>query len=256
MTTLSQAPLIEVIFEIRWGEEEGSPQGGLALKFPDEDQDLFKGRFQAAIEGLGFTSVERPYPAGIPHVPSLRFRRAPNTWPCYQVGLGIFTTNQINDGYDWSTFKENVLQGIHLFDKTRDVGLADIPNVMIELRYQDGFMFGEYESATAFLSDKLEITFDAPSEFIKSELLEENIEGQKLQFMLKSKIPNGVTSVTLEQGLINGQPGFVMNTAVRSSNEQFTPSSELMPQWLEEAHEVHRHAFRTLISPTYARTFK
>ena len=103
MPQLSQAPLIEAIFEIRWGSPQPAKGGMVNWNFDDEDTSFFVGQFHGVAKARGYSTVERPNPTGlsIPHVVTHRFRPKPNVWPCYQIGLGIATVNQINDGYEW-----------------------------------------------------------------------------------------------------------------------------------------------------------
>ena len=136
------------------------------------------------------------------------------------------------------------------------LGLEKLPQPGMELRYQDGFTLKEGESAQEFLQNKLEITFHPPRSFLQHEALKPEVEDQKMQFLLKTLDPKGGLVVALEKALINGQPGFVMNTALRSLGEDCPPLNEQsISAWLDDAHSIHKHAFNTLISPTYAKEF-
>ncbi len=120
MATLSEAPLIESIIEIRWGEHKIEPNKPVEFKFSAEDTDFFPGQFHSIANSYGFVFVERinkDVPPFIPHVVRYRFRRTEGTWPCYQIGLGIFTVNQVNEGYNWGTFKKDILTGLEMLER-------------------------------------------------------------------------------------------------------------------------------------------
>ena len=84
-----KAPLIEAIFEIRWGRKDQN-----SFEYSNNEQSLFPGQISAHASNEGFTEVESfnfgpaPSRALIPQRITHRFRVGPNTWPCIQLGLG------------------------------------------------------------------------------------------------------------------------------------------------------------------------
>lgn len=262
MAILTQAPLIEAIFELRWGQISRDPtSGGMRFSFSSEDTDFFPGQFHGLVSAEGFATAERVNPdipmPGLPHTVSYRFRRAPDTWPCYQIGTGIFSANQVNDGYAWKTFKSDILSGLTLLDKGHPSGLSNLPGIGVELRYQDGFLFEQDESPRDFLQAKMEMGFAVPDAFIASANLDEQLQGNKIAFHLGVKKPTGILLISLDQASINGKPGFVMNTSLRSADgAQPELSLKELEQWLDDAHKIQQHAFSTLISKKYAGSFQ
>jgi uncharacterized protein (TIGR04255 family) len=170
MTILANAPLIEAIFEIRWGNFKIDPVSkGQELFFPRDEIDFFFGKFRTIAESIGYSYVERVLPEEaplIPHFVCFRFRKSPNTWPCYQIGLGVFTTNQVTDGYDWEKFKQDIINGIDYLDRGHPLGLEKLPFIRIELRYRDGLLFRPQESPIDFLNKNMELELKLPSEFL------------------------------------------------------------------------------------------
>ncbi len=258
MTTLPKAPLIETIVEIRWGKVIKSPGKPVSFSFPHDDTDFFPGQFQAIAKKKGYTLIERPNKEAplIPHLVKYRFRPSENTWPCYQIGLGILTINQTVEGYDWETFKESVMNGINMLDMGHPVGLSNLPAIGIEMRYQDGFLFEQNETSADFLRNKLEIELKFPDEFSSSPNLTDNVKGE-FSVTIEASKPKGIVNINLLEGLINGKPGFIMDTIVRSVDEHKPRfESKILSQWLEEAHEIQRIVFKSLINPTYSKSFK
>lgn len=261
MPTLSNAPLVEVWTQLRWGEAKKDEMGNLTeFSFPMEDTDFFPGQFRDIAKQAGFSHVERvnpQIPPIAPHVVTYRFRREPNSWPCYQIGLGIFTVNQVNDGYSWNKFKGDAIEGLKVLDKGHPLGLEKLNGFGIELRYRDGFLLREGQTPLAFLSDNFKIGFLPPRAFLDHQHLGSNISGMRLGFSLNLLKPLGELVLEISQGIINGKPGLVMDTIVRSHGEKrpdFTFSA--IADWLEDAHSIQRHAFMELIDPVFARTFK
>jgi uncharacterized protein (TIGR04255 family) len=258
MTQLSKAPLVEAIFELRW-DLAGTDNGQLLVPTPSEEAEFFVGQFHGVAKLEGFSEVERLNPnlqIQIPHVISHRFRRSPNTWPCYQIGLGIFTVNQINEGYAWSSFKTNIAKGLELLNSGHPSTLASLPLVGVDLTYQDGMIFEPGESASDFLKKKLNFGYEPPKDLI-SEVSDGGVaQGYSIGFQIPIKKPAGLLIVELQEALINGILGFAMNTRIRSINLNVpTATQDGIIAWLEEAHKIQKIAFDKLINPTFAKSF-
>jgi uncharacterized protein (TIGR04255 family) len=261
MTILSNAPLIEAIFEIRWGNLKIDPVSkGKELFFSRDEIDFFFGKFRTIAESVGFSHVERIFPEEAPPIPHLvcfRFRKSPNTWPCYQIGIGVFSVNQVNDGYEWELFKQDILNGIDYLDRGHPVSLEELPFIRMDLRYRDGLLFKEGDSPINFLNKNMEIELKLPNDFVESELLSDPISGTKISFNLKTVKPEGSLIINLSQGTINARPGFILDAITRcTKNDVAKLNKTIIRDWLEETHEIQRHAFRKLINPMFARSFQ
>lgn len=263
MAELSQAPLIEAIFELRWGtvEQATGPGKDIQFTFSKSDEDLFLKQFATKGTENDFVIHERINEAlpesMIPHVITNRYRQGDNKWPCYQAGLGLFTVNQVNDGYSWCTYKRDILRGLELLHEAHPVGLHMLPSIGVELRYQDGFVLDEGETTAQFLKDKMEVNFALHEDFLSLSKISGELQGSKIAFHLKISDPAGILLTSLDEAHINGRLGFVMTTTVRSA-DGLQPEFALnkLSDWLEKAHDIQKHAFDTLIKQTYARTFK
>lgn len=262
MTDLSNAPLLEAWIQLRWGTiQKSTPSANITeFTFPPEDVDYFVGQFREFARRGGFVHVERVTPpmiSPLPHAVTHRFRREPNHWPCLQIGLGIFTVNQVNDGYGWEKFKKDVSSGLALLDTGHPLGLSNLPKLGVELSYRDGFLFKEGETAIDFVAGNLHVGFQPPRDFLDYPHLDREPSGISIHFKHTVSRPTGELIIEIKQGLINGQPGIIMDTIVRSTGDH-TPDFETcaIEAWLEEAHDLQRHAFKSLIDPVYARTFQ
>lgn len=259
MSQLSKAPLVEAIFELRWGATEKVPDGQL-VKFPLEETEYFVGQFHGVAKKEGYSVVERinaGFPAQLPHIVSHRFRRSQNTWPCYQIGLGLFAVNQINDGYTWKTFKATIEKGLELLNKGHPNGLEALPLIGVDLTYQDGMLFEAGESAAEFLKNKLNLGYEPPKDLLSEVSGGGVAQGNTISFQIPIKKPAGMLIVELQEAKINGSPGFAMSTRIRSL-EKDAPKATMadITAWLEEAHNAQKIAFDKLINPTFAKSFK
>jgi uncharacterized protein (TIGR04255 family) len=254
MTRLAKAPLIEAIVEIRWGLVKKDP-AGIQLNFPEEEGKFFPGQFRAIATSRGYKVIENVNQPPFPHLINYRFRKAQDSWPCLQIGTGIFTVNQINEGYDWEPFKTAVFEGIDILDKSHPKNLKGLSPFYIELRYRDGFFLEENETSSQFVKTKLNFGFEPPDDFLKSPFLDKKpVSGHVISFQVDTILPQGLLIFTLNEAIINGKKGFVMDTIMRSEPTKL--SLAFIKKWLEEAHTTQKHAFKTLIKPAYLGEFE
>lgn len=260
MSTLSQAPLIEAIFEIRWGRVKDKSPTLIAFEFSEADRVFFIGRFHGVAKDRGYTTVEAINPGlgGVPHIVTHRFRKAPNTWPCYQVGVGVMTANQVNEGYTWPTFKAVILDGISMLDSAHPDGIAGLPPIGMELKYQDGFVLNPGEEPTGFLREKLNFNFSVPPDLLSDNRVAiPSPKATTLGFELALEDPKGSLSVAINSALINGKNGLVMETTVRTADALFnTYDRSSIDNWLERVHDVQKMAFKAFINPAYMKSLQ
>jgi len=99
MSKLPNAPLIEVIFELRWEIKQKSD----LTKYQYLIGDLY-----SSIKG-DFPIRESLAPPEIPteiliNNPAHRFRSDKNQYPLVQVGPGLLTLNTTDENYFWNDF--------------------------------------------------------------------------------------------------------------------------------------------------------
>lgn len=112
MSKLPNAPLVEVIFEIRWDSKSPEELDKYAYLVGDlwaSVKDRFKHREQLIQAVLPVESY-----IGLP---AHRFWAKKNTYPLLQVGPGVLTINTLGDEYDWALFSKEVQYGADNFLK-------------------------------------------------------------------------------------------------------------------------------------------
>jgi len=150
---LPNAPLVEVVFEMRWALQ-GAP--GLPSVFHADPGFLqTQEAFTAKAAKMGFASRRDMQPG--PELPggytiSRRFyRAADHEFPLLQIGPGVYAANQSTD-YEWPSFRKQVLQGLRaVLDSYPDLPSFPMRPVHLELRYVDAF-----DEALAGTSDLLQ----------------------------------------------------------------------------------------------------
>lgn len=250
MSNLNPPPLIEAIFELRWGEVAPGE-----FNYTQEEQSLFAGKISASAASRGFTRCETMKQAGapisLPMIVSHRFRTAENKWPCYQVGLGLFTANQVAEGYAWLSFKETIATGVKIYNQAESEKLNLAKDTLqLILRYQDAFFPDAKETVKNYLNNHFNIEAGLPGSFIENEKLDGEKGSINIQFNTNTITPKGHIVIKIADAIINGRPGLLMETVVTSRAKDAIDgdlSEEALLSWVEEAHYLQKHAFKTLV---------
>jgi uncharacterized protein (TIGR04255 family) len=255
MGKIQNSPLVEAIFELRWGERQ---QG--QFEFPKEELDFFPGIFSQAVKNQGFIFSEKLNNENanlvLPFVVKHRFRAAENVWPCIQIGLGVFTINQIGnvsassadkDDYDWDTFKPQIESGLESLDASYPAGLEGLRSLRAILRYQDAFILGASETLESFVNNKMKTNIKVSDSFTDHPNISIDAKKIKLEFEHEVSTPDGVITISVMSAEVNGSSGIVMDTVVSSIIDDEKKTLRGLIEWCEEAHEIQRHAFDTII---------
>lgn len=261
MATLNNAPLLEVSFRLFWGRVTDELEPGARLSadftFSTEERQFFAGEFKRVAADQGFVHAEEGGGAQPrPFWPTAGFRREKGSYPFFQIGLGLLSVRQGREGYDWNQFKESVLLGITMLRESWHGDVADLPLLGADLLYSDAFEFAPQERATNFLEKNLRLKFDLPPDFLDHPALDPGSIGADIFFTMATKEPVGTLSFELLQTAPEPKPGYLMNTVLRSPFRENATTLDGLGDWLETAHQVQRHVFKTLIQPRFASTFQ
>jgi len=249
MTILIDPPLIEAIFQLYWGEVTPGQ-----FSYTQEEQTLFAGKISASASEQGYPvtqSIQQNSPMLMPMQVTHRFRKKNNTWPCYQVGLGIFTVNQISDGYEWASFKDSIKTGLNIFEQAEPGKLAAVSNTLsILLIYQDAFYPEPNISIEEYLRDNFQINAGLPDSFLKHNDINRNKSDVDINIKIELNNPKGMVSIKIANVIINDQPGLLMETIVQSKiigDLGGKTDTNSILSWVENAHNIQKHSFETLI---------
>lgn len=243
-------PLIEAIFELRWGEK--SPGN---FQFSEQERTLLPGQVSAAANKYGYRHVEviaafpgaQPGSVFVPGMVTHRFRRFPNAWPCLQVGLGVFTVNQVNEGYEWGSFQSAIDNGLKIFVDSHSDGLDSLSgSVSVHLRYQNGFYPKADQNVFDFMEESFHIKTSLPDQFLNHNHLNENEVGVNLNYSVKTQRASEEISVVIANAVINNRVGLLMDTAIHYRLEELSSSRIL--EWVNDAHLLQEHSFEALVN--------
>ncbi len=254
-TILNNKPLIEAIFELRWGLTTND-QG---LK-TDPNYKLLVGRIYDRLKDT-YPIPEQLMQASIPdelaaYVIQHRFRTKEGGWPLVQIGPGIMTLNDTNE-YVWGEFydKAKVVTQT-LLDAYAEAGQVLAVDTLI-LRYIDSVDFDfEKEDVFAFLNKCLKIDVSLGAGLFETTKVSSTPINLDMRLTFPSLAPKGALYVRFLRGVKDGAPALVWETQVQAAGEDAPNTGAEIVTWLGEAHELTHKWFFKMIEGKLLERFK
>ncbi|HEV2156364.1 TIGR04255 family protein [Bradyrhizobium sp.] len=256
---LPNAPLAEVVFELRW-----KLQGALPI-ITDPGIHPLLAAFTPRAAKAGFPLIKdmaRPEEI-VGHSVCRRYFTAPDaSFPILQIGPGVFASNQSSE-YTWASFRAQTLRGLKiLLDSYPTLQGFPFEPVHLELRYIDVFDesllntldFLEFANAGTHLS------LQVSESLFPTGVFESQSEGRvQIQRPLKRgglflvdlasaqlNVPNGKTALRLESKVM------LRDNIPKFRGARFLSQVE---EWLESAHNVTSPFFKRFMRPAVLEKF-
>ncbi len=253
-TSLQNAPLVELIAELRWiprvspaAQGRGSASAP-ASPFDIADSEEFFRRFGDAVYDQGFKQMERLFPEGA-QVPSdrvvCRYKHENKDTPMLvQAGSGIFSINALPPYKSWEDFRpwaENAISS--LLDSQKEPG-----EFSVSVRYINAFKGAVLEglSPTEFFDRKLGFAVNLPRA-----LADKMVAGGHIQSTSSVVIPIEGMKMTVNfgDGRVRGEPAAIMDTVAAADDDEIAPEVGAIMSHLDRAHSVLHEAFFDLTRP-------
>jgi uncharacterized protein (TIGR04255 family) len=244
--TFRNAPLIEMIAELRWGEAPAIQQN-LPFVMPSMGPDFeqFFMRFGGEVYQHGFQRTERLVPAGFPvfpYQPVFRYRRdaSGETALLFQVGSGVFTANATPPYRSWKTVQSSVRIGVESMLKVRRPAEINRPFNVLSLRYINAFgpeLTGGRDIAT-FARDVLGFDLKIPDAIIHR-VLPGSLISSQIQF--NTPLADGTSlSFLLGEGAINGEGKILLDMTVTDTRPTEPDSNLVMSKFTDARSFIHQ----------------
>jgi uncharacterized protein (TIGR04255 family) len=251
-TSFKNAPLVELIAELRWNDA-ASPAlapvaGGIRVQFGGNNHETLYMRFGAELYQQGFQNAERLIPPGFPVVnsqPVYRFKSSDKKLPVlYQVGPGLFTANATPPYRHWAEFRPVVRSGVVALLGAREDAEQAAPFSALSLRYIDAFRppLTRDLDVGRFLGEVLGINVVLPDAITKH-----LAKGASIKPFLQVTVPMESLSLamTFAEGGVNGAPAIVMDSNV-TTVEPIGPDVDEVMAMFERAHDVIHDIFLSM----------
>lgn len=242
MSKLPNAPLLEVIFEIKWQTVNqndivefqylhGDLYAELKSKYPFRENTLPPEIPMEAIRGI----------------PNYRFRKVQSGYPLVQLGLGILSVNTTEETYYWDDFKKEIEFVLDSFTKTfqKSESLNFTPN----LTYIDFFAFNmDNEDPVDFINNNFNLNIS--QSFLK---IDDANNCKEAILLLNYNIGADVLSLNLRNGAFNNKIGLVLETKIIGFNGIYT--RENLSEWINRTHIVASEVFKNIVKKDLYKTF-
>jgi uncharacterized protein (TIGR04255 family) len=263
---LPNAPLAEVVFELRWalqGEDSLPP----ALKVDPGFPTVVDG-FTAGARALGFAACRDMQPINQTAgwgVFRRHYVKPDQPFPILQIGPGIFAVNQSSE-YQWDEFRDLALDGLRLsmksYPRLKSFGFTP---AHIELRYIDVFDKDLIGTVDLFEFARSATTLHiALPEFMVAEPFATTDIRARIQAVFKLvKRKYSIFSFDLGSGTnaeaeIMRLESKVLSTSVDIPKMRLGRASSLddVKKWLEESHELTSAFFKSFVKSNILEKFR
>lgn len=241
MSKLPKAPLVEVIFEIKWNVSIGKQLQELEY-----------------LHGDLYPLLKEQYPfresvnSGIPpeisvHTPKNRFRTEPNGYPLVQVGTGIVTVNTIDAKYFWDDYEARVLDVIQKLQQVYTFKTNE--NVNLVLQYVD-FLKLDFTSLDILKYFEEYLNISIKQDFYKGPSFSKSVA-------LNLTFPTALGDLIFNIGRgkdAKGADGITIHTFLIRNNVK--PEHAIIKGWLSKAHDLCSTSFKQMTRGKLYDSFK
>lgn len=243
MANLPNAPLIEVILELRWQISE--------------QNDFEKYRF---LEGDLYNQIKGDYPYREPLVPinapfpiqmlknkpTLRFRTEETGWPLIQMGPGLITTNTIDANYEWDDFHSRINKVIDALYEVDFFGLQQ--ELSFTLKYFDFFEIDfKRKNALHFIENNLHIG-------LNQSILTTTKSPENIAINMSFQVEQGLYYLQLYKAIHKEIEGLIVETSIERSLG--AGNREEISNWLINAHDFTSDRFKQMTKGQLYKSFQ
>jgi len=239
MSKLPKAPLLEVIFEIKWDITNNND----IVKFQYLHGDLY------SILKNDYPKRENLVPAEVPidimkNNVMYRFKKDTG-YPLVQIGPGILTLNTIDNLYFWDNYRDEIVKVTNSLSEVFPE--INQTNLFLTLTYLDFFEIDiETENVIEFINSNLNLNINQT--FIKNENTKE------INLTFSYKIGDNTLILDLRNGNVNNKKGIILQTKLIGNKKKYTNTEQL--EWLNNAHETCSDIFKKITTENFYNSFK
>lgn len=239
MSKLPKAPLLEVIFEIKWDITNNND----IVKFQYLHGDLY------SILKNDYPKRENLVPAEVPidimkNNVMYRFKKDTG-YPLVQIGPGILTLNTIDNLYFWDNYRDEIIKVTNSLSEVFPE--INQTNLFLTLTYLDFFEIDiETENVIEFINSNLNLNINQT--FI------ENENTKEINLTFSYKIGDNTLILDLRNGNVNNKKGIILQTKLIGNKKKYTNTEQL--EWLNNAHETCSDIFKKITTENFDNSFK
>ncbi|MDP3313580.1 TIGR04255 family protein [Lutibacter sp.] len=241
MSKLPNAPLIEVIFEIKWDVDKSD-----ILDFQYLHGDLYSKLKEEYPFRENVVPPEVPFEV-VKGLPVFRYRKGGNDYPLIQVGPGLITFNTIDEKYFWNEYLievDKILKEFNnIYPKFHRIKL--VPSIS----YVDFFEIDfSTNSPLNFINENLGLNVH------QGYIDNDNSKTEEINLTFNNRLKSNLLSLNLINGRYNNKEGLVMQTKIIGNKDFYL--LEDLNSWLVEAHDICSDVFKKITNGKLYNSFK
>jgi uncharacterized protein (TIGR04255 family) len=243
---LSNPPIVEVIFELRWKLKELGP-----MMMVDPDYKIAVGRLYDRINAQKeYPVYEQLKTANMPdeisgYVIQHRFRKTKDGWPLIQFGPGVAALNDTQEYGSWEAFEEKIPGLVDALFGAYEHGLH-INGLMLRYIDSTGFDY-DNEDIFKFLSSQMKIDLHLSDDLFAETDIYRNPSVLDLRLSYPCRTPPGVIHVRFARGTLNETDALIWETTIQSEASFVPQTKEDIAEWAEQAHTLATTWFFNII---------
>lgn len=251
------APLVEVVAEIRWQLKflASAPNAKI-----DPYYELFRDDFLASMKDV-LPNVEPLVPDGIPAEflsgqPHLRIRSKPGGSPLAQIGPGVITANMVPPYGGWGVFEKFLLFILLRLYESYPLATKTLSISSAHLRYINAFTGSHGVKAYGeFVEKNLGASIPVRPEVIQSTGANERNLYYSIDARFENLEPvNSVSTIKISPGKVNDQAAVILDLLCDSHDATGIQSMSALEKWFSDAHMTLRGNFERTISKKLGET--
>jgi len=256
-TRLKNAPLVEVVIELKWKLTQPSNSITPGIKI-DPEYSLLLGRLSEKLSSE-YPFHERLPTASMPdemanYIVQHRFRREKDKWPLVQLGPGILTLNE-TENYDWPDFEKRVKKVIEVFficyPNPKKISISELT-----LRYIDGvFLDYQKENALDFLKNKMKINITTPQSLFKGTNVKNFPLGYDIRLIYPYSEKQSVASIRFALGKKYNKNALIWETLVSTQNRKGIQKPKDILSWFDKSHNLTHNWFEKICAGPLMESF-
>lgn len=239
MSKLPNAPLVEVVMELRWKISTREELSGIQYLYGDLYNEL-KRKYP---HRESIIPVEIPVEMTVQQ-PVHRYRAEKNGYPLLQVGPGILTLNITDQKYYWETFYRDAKEIIQTFLRIYPQPKSISPSML----YIDFFPFTYAENNVhEFINQKFNVSFGQT-------FFQTTEHPTDFNMGFAYNIGLGNLRINFQKGNYQSAEGVLLQTRLNGDMDQ--AGEEEIGRWLDESHNLLSDVFKKLTMGELYESFK
>jgi uncharacterized protein (TIGR04255 family) len=243
---LFNKPLVEAIFELRWGLIGTD----MISSMRDPGFKILLGRFYDKVKEKYPTIIELPSSQMpeemMPYIVRHQFQTANDTWPLLQIGPGILSANDTS-GYTWPRFKDNLSHALCAVYSSYPMDIHQFLPTQVALRYINAIPLDPSRvNLIDYLKQNLHTNIGLEASLSSTVLNIAQPSQLNLNLIFPMQSPSGECGISVSTGKNGDEQALIWQLDAQAVGAAVPSDQGFLLEWVETAHSVIETWFERL----------